>query len=187
ESYGLGEAKGVTINVCKKNSDKRQDFRVKIGERFAIPQTNFTVKIAQFLPDFAMRGDKTYSRSREFNNPAAKLEVYDNKQRLKLTQWVFYDFPDYHQNEDTDFSFSLSGFDASQYTGLQVVKDQGVTIIWIGCGLLMIGIIMSLFVFHRQVWAVLKKNDKDTIVLIGGITNKNKLDFEQEFRSFIVV
>ncbi|MBU1262149.1 cytochrome c biogenesis protein ResB [bacterium] len=185
-SYGVGEIKGVTINVAKRDNDKGQDFTVKTGESVTIWQTNLSFEVAQFLPDFTMEGTKTYSKSEELNNPAAKLNV-SREGKFIFSQWVFYNFPDFHPPKvDTGLKFKLVGFDASQYTGLQIVKDPGVPVVWTGCGLLMIGLILSFFVFHRRLWVYLQKKGKETTVLIGGMTNKNKFDFEQEFRELVI-
>ncbi|MFH1449145.1 MAG: cytochrome c biogenesis protein ResB [bacterium] len=184
-SYGVGEVKGISINVQKSNNDKGQDFTVKTGESIIIPQTNFSFKMAQFLPDFIMERTKIYSISKELNNPAAKLNVY-KEGKFIFTQWVFYNFPDFHPLKvDTELKFKLVGFDAPQYTGLKIVKDPGVPIVWTGCGLLIIGLILSFFVFHRRLWIILTKKDKDTTALIGGTTNKNRFDFEQEFGELV--
>jgi cytochrome c biogenesis protein len=182
-SYGIAGVNGVTINLRKKD-DNWQKFNVKIGKSFNIPQTNITIKVAQFLPDFAIAEDRIYSRSNELNNPAVELEGYEGK-RLKFSRWVFYNFPEYHSKKDVGFEFRLIGFDTTQYTGLQIVKDPGVPVVWVGCGLLMIGLILSFFIFHRRIWVVLKKEGEKTTILIGGLTNKNKFDFEREFSELI--
>lgn len=181
-SYGIAEVKGVSINVRSK--DNWQNFKVKIGSRFNIPQTDFTIKVAKFLPDFAIAGTKIYSRSNELNNPAVELEGYEGE-KLKFTRWVFYNFPDFHSKKDVAFDFRLIGFETTQYTGLQIVKDPGVPIVWVGCGLLMIGLILSFFISHCRIWIVLKKEGEKTSILIGGLTNKNKFDFELGFKKLI--
>lgn len=184
-SYGLGEVKVVTINVAKSDTKPGQDFRAKTGETFDIPGTDLKVKVARFVPDFVMAGSEVYSRSEEPDNPAAQLEVYE-KGKLKLTQWVFYKFPDYHQSQEIDRQFKLSGFEASHYSGLMIVKDPGVAVVWTGCGLLVAGLMATFFISHRRLWVILRKTGKKKmLILIGGKTNKDRPGFEEEFSQII--
>ncbi len=65
-------------------------------------------------------------------------------------------------------------------TGLQVAKDPGVWIVYLGCFLMMVGLYVAFFMSHRRIWLVFDKNDSTTIMLAGN-TNKNKLGFEKAF------
>ncbi|MEM8503331.1 MAG: cytochrome c biogenesis protein [Cyanobacteria bacterium P01_D01_bin.1] len=60
-------------------------------------------------------------------------------------------------------------------TGLQIKADPGIPVVYLGFGLLMIGVIMS-YISHSQVWA-LKTADK---LFIGGRTNRAQVSFEKE-------
>ena len=133
--YGL-DVDEVKIAFCGK------DFKVRIGEAFYIPEKNLTVKASQFLPDFVMDEKEAFSRSKSPNNPAVKLDIYEGEM-LKFSQWVFYKFPDYHQKSGYDFR--LTGFSGRDITGLQVTKNPGLAFVWIGCGLLIFGIVASFY------------------------------------------
>ncbi|MBU0699782.1 cytochrome c biogenesis protein ResB [bacterium] len=153
-SHGMSKTRGstpgsggthgnrITIQASKDNGKWIKKFHVKTGDEFHIPQTNTTIKIAQFLPDFVMDGKKIYSRSEKFNNPAVELQVYDGN-RLKTTHWAFYNFQNYHQVNNMDIKLKLIGFESTEFTGLQIVKDPSVPIVWTGCGLLMLGLMVS--------------------------------------------
>lgn len=39
-----------------------------------------------------------------------------------------------------------------QYTGLMIVRDPGALWVWIGSGLMVIGLIMTMFLHHRRLW-----------------------------------
>jgi cytochrome c biogenesis protein len=60
-------------------------------------------------------------------------------------------------------------------TGLQIKADPGVPIVYLGFGLLMIGVVMSYF-SHSQIWA-LQAGDR---FYIGGKTNRAQVSFERE-------
>jgi cytochrome c biogenesis protein len=60
-------------------------------------------------------------------------------------------------------------------TGLQIKADPGVPMVYLGFGLLMIGVVMSYF-SHSQIWA-LQSGDR---FYIGGKTNRAQVSFERE-------
>ncbi|MEO1590522.1 MAG: cytochrome c biogenesis protein [Cyanobacteria bacterium J06632_22] len=61
-------------------------------------------------------------------------------------------------------------------TGLQIKADPGIPMVYLGFGLLMVGVLMS-YVSHSQVWA-LQEGDS---LYIGGRTNRAQVAFEGEF------
>ncbi|NJM95979.1 MAG: cytochrome c biogenesis protein [Phormidesmis sp. RL_2_1] len=65
-------------------------------------------------------------------------------------------------------------------TGLQIKADPGIPVVYLGFGLLMIGVMMS-YVSHSQVWA-LQTDDK---LYIGGRTNRAQVAFEKEILSVL--
>ncbi|MDX2216160.1 MAG: cytochrome c biogenesis protein [Oculatellaceae cyanobacterium bins.114] len=60
-------------------------------------------------------------------------------------------------------------------TGLQIKADPGIPIVYLGFGLLMLGVAMS-YVSHSQIWA-LQSGDR---LYIGGRTNRAQVVFERE-------
>ncbi|TVQ19093.1 MAG: cytochrome c biogenesis protein [Leptolyngbya sp. DLM2.Bin15] len=60
-------------------------------------------------------------------------------------------------------------------TGLQIKADPGIPFVYLGFGLLMIGVLMS-YVSHSQVWA-LQVGDQ---LYVGGRTNRAQVVFERE-------
>ncbi len=77
---------------------------------------------------------------------------------------------------------SFRGLAPWMFTGLQVARDPGVGIVWVGCGLMILGIVMAFFLSHRRVWLRLSKGaDGRLEVVLGGAANRNRLAFEKAF------
>lgn len=68
-------------------------------------------------------------------------------------------------------------------TGLQVGKDPGVWVVYIGCLLMLIGLTGAFFIFHKRIWILVRQEDDTTRILLAGTTNKNKAAFETEFNN----
>ncbi|HID70315.1 MAG TPA: cytochrome c biogenesis protein ResB [Desulfobacterales bacterium] len=68
-------------------------------------------------------------------------------------------------------------------TGLQVAKDPGVWVVYIGCGMMVLGLVVAFFMSHRRIWLLLTNENGKTSVLLSGSSNKNKIGFEKSFSS----
>jgi cytochrome c biogenesis protein len=69
------------------------------------------------------------------------------------------------------------GAQKKMYTGLQVAKDPGVWIVWLGCTLMVVGIYGAFLMSHRRVWVRIQSGN----VTIGGNASKNQAAFEGYF------
>ena len=79
-----------------------------------------------------------------------------------------------------EYTFALKEFFA---TGLQVTKDPGVWYVYIGCTLMLLGLMVAFFLSHRRIWVYIKQEGDATSVLISGNANKNRPTFEKNFEA----
>lgn len=63
-------------------------------------------------------------------------------------------------------------------TGLQVAKDPGVWLVYLGFFMMLAGLYFSFFTSHKRVWIVTGQGRE---VLVAGSANKNKEGFEKTF------
>ena len=66
------------------------------------------------------------------------------------------------------------GGEEFMYTGLQVAKDPGVWVVWLGCILMLAGIYSAFFMSHRRIWVRIENGT----VTIGGNASKNQGGFQ---------
>jgi cytochrome c biogenesis protein len=66
-------------------------------------------------------------------------------------------------------------------TGLQVAKDPGVWIVYIGCGLMMLGLYCAFFFSHKRIWVLVRNENRKSAIILAGSANKNKTAFEKQF------
>jgi cytochrome c biogenesis protein len=89
-------------------------------------------------------------------------------------------FPKFDEQRKDEFILTFEGDSPREYTGLSVTKDPGVWVVWIGCGLMIFGLIVSFFFSHQRVWVRIPKSPGQEIVLAGS-ANKNRVGFEKSF------
>ncbi|MBW1973840.1 MAG: hypothetical protein DRG20_03355 [Deltaproteobacteria bacterium] len=67
-------------------------------------------------------------------------------------------------------------------SGLQIVKDPGVNIVWLGCIFLILGLIITFFVSHAQVWIYMEKSSSPQLIVAGRV-NRNKSSFREKMNN----
>jgi cytochrome c biogenesis protein len=80
-----------------------------------------------------------------------------------------------------EYLVRLDGVEAKMYTGLQVAKDPGVPVIWAGCILITVGLLMAFFVSHKRVWVRVTPTSGGAEVLVAGNVSRNRVGFETWF------
>jgi len=80
----------------------------------------------------------------------------------------------------------LEDYDQIYYTGLELAQDPGMNTVWVGSAALVIGLCIMFYMPHRKLWLVLQQRGNHVEVTMGGMTNRNKLGFEQEFHGVLM-
>jgi cytochrome c biogenesis protein len=186
-SYGtLPEARGkIILSIQQKNAPgPGETVVVDPGSSVYVKSIDRTIKVLGIAP-FGMRDPRTgqvqYFRSGndEFVNPTVDLEVYRGKTPLYRTQVMKVDAGEPSHPEE--YVIRYVDYWGARYTGLQVNKDPGVWIVYAGFTLLCIGPLIAFFGSHRKIWVRIQERKGQTVVLIGGSANRNRVSFEREF------
>jgi len=125
-----------------------------------------TDDVSQFVPDLSGPAVQV-----EIHSPRGATEnviVYAKHPELNIT---------YALEHRLGVVLQYRGGEKRMYTGLQVAKDPGVWIVWLGCALMVVGIYGAFLMSHRRIWIRLQ----DGHVTMGGNASKNQASFEQYF------
>ncbi len=178
-SYGYAPSRNSIFKFSvTSNAGTRGDVNVKFGEPFTIPGTAVTGKVIDFSPAIGMdESGKLYTYAEMMNNPAAFVEFTENG-KMKYRQWILVRLPQTWKVADGTVEFKhLWG---AQYTGLQVRKDPGVWLVYLGCMVMAMGLYTAFFMGHSRVWIWVREDKGGAKVTIAGSANKNKISFEQK-------
>ncbi len=77
--------------------------------------------------------------------------------------------------------WTLSLLDASErsWTGLQVKRDPGVWVVWVGCTLVLLGCTMAFSMPHRAIWIRLRETHEGTLCHLAASTSKGRPGLEK--------
>ncbi len=172
-SYGQAEEGAMhRLTVRPRSGGAPVKIEGRSGEKIALPGGGYLVvveatqNVTQFMP--------------QYTGPAAKVELtLPGKQ--PETFIVFRDHPEVEQQRGGSQLFVYEGGDAKLYTGLQVAKDPGVWVVWLGCALMVIGISMAFFMSHDRYWVRISGGH----VVLGGSASKNPAGFQRKFEDLV--
>lgn len=178
-SYGFSPNRDSLFKFAiTSKQGKREEVQLKFGESFTIPGTNITGKVVDFTPALGIdEKGRLFTYSEMMNNPAVFVEFAENG-KPKYKQWILKRYPQTWALPDGAVEFKdLWG---AQYTGLQVRKDPGVWIVYLGCIIMSIGLYTVFFMSYSRIWIRLKEEKNNTKLIVAASTNRNRISFEQK-------
>jgi len=192
-SYGaIPDAKGkIMLRIEPKNRDERtiaESVTVDPGSEIYVKSIDRTIRALNFAP-FGIRnpgtGEVMFQRTEndEFINPTVLLEVYKGKKPVYKTYVMKYEPGGSYMPED--YVIKYNGYWGARYTGLQVTKDPGVWVVYSGFILLCIGPLIAFFGSHKKIWVRIQDRKGQSVILVAGSVNRNRLGFEREFNKIV--
>lgn len=100
--------KSVVIEVDDKQTGEQKDYVVDINKGFIIPNSKISISVLTFLPDFSMSSKEITSLSNEPRNPAAKVVVHEDGNKI-YEGWLFQKLPTVHPFEHKAYAIKLKG------------------------------------------------------------------------------
>ena len=107
-----GKWSGAKIIVEDKLTKTKHEYTVKLESDFEIPNTDLSIHVGDFLPDFRMDGLNLTSASNEPINPALAIRVFEKGKQIfpapgKEWGWLFERVPSVHPFEHQKYSIIL--------------------------------------------------------------------------------
>ncbi|HJX73590.1 MAG TPA: cytochrome c biogenesis protein ResB [Candidatus Deferrimicrobiaceae bacterium] len=167
-SYGPAGAASATVAVNSPDGGRMETFSLTPGQKVEIPGYG-KVSGIDYQNDFQGLGP-------------ALLVVLEKHGKPPAEFWLLKAYPNFDRQRGDTRYLSFAGVDQIFYTGLQVAQDPGVNIVWVGCTLMVIGIMIAFFMSHQRLWIRLSRGGDGRVeVVLAGSTNKNRLAFEKRF------
>lgn len=159
----------ITLGIQWRNKKEKATFEVPVGVTVPVPNSNNLIQVLRYAPQVHNIGE------------GAQVVLFKPNQEPRPF-WLLKTSPKFDEQRGDAFVLTFEGY--KEYTRLSVTKDPGVWVVWIGCGLMIIGLIVSFFFSHQKVWVRIPKDPGREIVLAGS-TNKNRVGFEKTFGQLV--
>ncbi len=162
--------KGVNIYQSSYGSNPLFVFDIG-GERVELGQGGVYKKEKLHL--MAVRYEKSVH-----NFGPGVLVAYVQENGQPQTSWFLKDVPRLRERSILGTTVRLDDIKEEFYTGLEVSRDPGVWVVWFGFALILFGLCVNFFFYHRRIYLVEVPNKG---VLVAGTALKNKEGFKEEF------
>jgi cytochrome c biogenesis protein len=167
-SYGSAGATTVTVAVSAPDGSSRETVTLTPGQKKEIAGYG-TISAVDYQGNFQGLGP-------------ALLVVLEKPGKQPSQFWLLESYPEFDRQRRDSRYLSFAGINEIFYTGLQVAQDPGVNIVWVGCTLMVVGIMIAFFLSHKRLWIRLSRGGDGRVdVVLAGSTNKNRLVFEKKF------
>ena len=166
-----GSIHDVALGFQWKGRKEKTVFKVMEGDTIPVPNTDNFIRVLKYAHDVHNFGE------------GVQVVLFKPKKEPQPF-WLLKNFPQSDQKRGDEFILTFEGFTEKEYTGLSVTKDPGVWVVWIGCGLMIVGLIVSFFFSHQRVWVRISKSPGGEIV-VAGSANKNRVAFEKNFGELV--
>lgn len=153
------ERTSVTLDVHDKKTGKAVSYVTDFDKLEKLPNGKGTLKIVDYAEDIPL----DVEGHKKSLGEAVKIELSENGEEPK-TVWLFKNYPNFDRDMRggsyhltfKDFSYD---YDEANVTGLQVARNPGIDVTWIGSGLLMFGLLATFWIPHRKLWVVVSENE----------------------------
>lgn len=173
----------LILNVASANG-QTEKINARIGGSFTVPGTSVTGHVTDFSPALSFdQAGKAFTYSDHLSNPAIFVE-FSESGKIRDSGWILKRYPQTWQLKDGNKVEFLDIWGV-EYTGLQVRKDPGVLIVYLGCIIMAIGLYMTFFMSHRRIWVSISEEKGSAKIVIGASANRNKAAFEQKIDKLI--
>jgi cytochrome c biogenesis protein len=184
-SYGqTGKVDQLLLTASPTGSSDVRDITLDGDSPFQL-DADTTVQLAEFIPDYTVSDGRVYARSKDIENPAARLVVESKKLGKSYDVWLP-PIPEVEHNADAPYQFQPRDVKLAYYTGLEVSHEPGQWAVWGGVVLMGFGLVVVFYLVHVRVWAAPARLADGSLVLwIGGAANRNQDVFERGFREVV--
>ncbi|MFZ0774680.1 MAG: cytochrome c biogenesis protein ResB [Candidatus Sulfotelmatobacter sp.] len=184
-SYGkTGKLDSLVLTATPRDGREPKDITIGLDETLPV-DADTTVRLAQFIPDYAVNDGQVYARSNNLENPAAHLVVESKKSGQAVNVWLP-PIQGLEQNASSPYAFEGKDAQMAYFTGLEVSHEPGQWSVWAGVVVMGIGLAVVFYLVHVRIWVVPVRDARGQLALwIGGTANKNKDAFEQRFSKLV--
>jgi cytochrome c biogenesis protein len=172
-SYGQLSPNGATLNFTSKKTGMVYNQNAIFGEEIILPEKMGTFVLEGIESSASFRGQNIGDALRGRLTPAAgkPMEVL-----LPLR------FPSFDKMRRGEQIISVAELKQRFYTGLQVTRDPGVGLVYLGFILMILGCYVTFFMSHQQICVEVAIKADRSRVIVYGKANKNKLAMQNRVK-----
>ncbi len=188
-SYSSSGTAAQWVNLTVVGRAGQERYNLKLGVNappVPLGESGDSIRIVRFTGTFRLnRNGEVLDLPGEDRNPAVQVVISRNGNEI-MRNWAFKNFPDFSHRQEDPYSIGMVDYKKSFITGLAIRNHRSQMMIWIGFALLVVGILLSFYVNHRQIWVMVTPGSEEgkSRIHLAGMSYKWKQPFQNEFKRF---
>ncbi len=167
-SYGIVSLDKVILEIEDLQTGQRFITPAFLGKQSSILENSLSLRLNRFIPNFQDLG------------PALLINI-SSSPGFSENFWLFLNHPNFSAGEKGKrWQVRVKEWFPIYYSGLQVTKDPGVEIVWIGCAFMIGGFYLTFLIAHRRLWMRLYAQGNGFSLEIVAFTNRDRQKLEEE-------
>jgi cytochrome c biogenesis protein len=178
----------IVLSITSKASGMRYQKEIHLGETIDIPEALGQLTLKEFRAEYAFRGSPLGEVL------LGELVQADGSQVAVVLPLRFPGFdkmsPMFTPGRHDDLFLSLldyspkgSAEEARYATGLQVTHDPGVTVVYVGFVVMILGCLVTFFMSHQQCLVEVTARGETCRVVVAGTAHRNKMAMQRKVRN----
>jgi cytochrome c biogenesis protein len=170
-SYGNLPPNEVILNFTSKATGQIYSKQAAVNNQIVIPENLGTFALKQFTRAANFRGQ---------NIGEAFIGILTPPNGNPVEVTLPLRFPSFDKMRKGKVFIAIAEYLPRYYTGLQVSRDPGVWVVYVGFILMIIGIYITFFMSHQQICVEVAKKGNKSRIMVAGTSNKNKLAMQKK-------
>jgi cytochrome c biogenesis protein len=174
-SYGQLPPNQATLSITSAKTGMRYSQKAAVGQAVALPEKMGTFVLQGIESSATFRGQNIGDALRGTLTPADGQPV---PVLLPLR------FPSFDKMRRGEQVITVAELKPRYYTGLQVTRDPGVGLVYLGFILMILGCYVTFFMSHQQICVEVVEKANRSRVIVSGKANKNNLAMQNRIKKF---
>lgn len=181
-NYGTIPGRKVRLSISKDGEQqKAYALEVEPEKPMQLPGNEGQFFVVDVKGDFMNTGPAVLIEIRSRDGDEKRFWVFRDYERIRRRlPGPMLQSPRFDPSAFKPYTFFLTRLETGYYTGLQVNRDPGVPLVWIGCFLIIAGFFVTFFTQHIRIWIRLSKQSQEVNISVAGVSNRNPVGLERE-------
>ena len=171
---------GQAYMTIKKGHEQGTTVKVKLKDSFSLKGNDATATIERIEENLMSMGPAVLIN---VQSPEGNMRfwVFKYIERIKKgIPGLFKKVPKFNPGLFKPYYFKLKKIESKYYTGLQLSRDPGVSIVAVGSFLIIIGFLITFFSSHKRFWVRVGEQEGKSRISIAASSNRDPVGLERE-------